>query len=102
MKTITYSQQPYRPAFLRPPVEAALPFVHVAWFAAGSALGFAVPWLFSSVLDLQHDLYYAVYFAFARFEGAAAHCSHTRRSTSRLYARCWRSGVNTSSVIVPS
>jgi hypothetical protein len=37
----------------------------VAWFAAGAAYGFLVPFVFSSVLELQHDVYYGVYFALA-------------------------------------
>lgn len=34
------------------------------WFAAGAGVAFLVPFVFSSVLDLHHDLYLAVYFAF--------------------------------------
>ncbi|MGE5689114.1 MAG: hypothetical protein ACM33B_01005 [Pseudomonadota bacterium] len=33
-----------------------------AWFVFGSALAFLVPYVGVSVLDLQHDLYYLVYF----------------------------------------
>jgi len=55
---------------------AALPALHgiggvnldagtaqLAWFIAGAALGFLIPYLFSSLLGLQHDLYYSIYFA---------------------------------------
>jgi hypothetical protein len=35
----------------------------IAWFAFGSAAGFAIPYLGVSVLGLQHDLYYGAYFA---------------------------------------
>lgn len=35
----------------------------VAWFAFGSGYAFAIPYLGVSVLDLQHDVYYLVYFA---------------------------------------
>ena len=47
------------------PVPRELPQVarHVAWFAVVCAVAFAVPYLGVSVLDLQHDLYYLVYFA---------------------------------------
>lgn len=38
--------------------------VHLGWFAAGAALAFAVPYLGSSVLDLQHDLYLGLYMTF--------------------------------------
>jgi hypothetical protein len=34
------------------------------WFAVGAAAAFLVPFLFSGVLDLHHDVYLAVYFAF--------------------------------------
>jgi len=33
------------------------------WFVAGAALGFLIPYVFSSRLKLQHDLYYSIYFA---------------------------------------
>ena len=34
------------------------------WFAGGAGVAFLVPFVFSSVLDLHHDLYLAIYFAF--------------------------------------
>lgn len=34
------------------------------WFAAGAFAAFLVPFVFSSALDLHHDLYLVVYFAF--------------------------------------
>lgn len=34
------------------------------WFAAGAGVAFLVPFVFSSLLDLHHDVYLAVYFAF--------------------------------------
>ena len=34
------------------------------WFTVGAAAAFFVPFLFSGVLDLHHDVYLAVYFAF--------------------------------------
>jgi hypothetical protein len=39
--------------------------VHVAWFAAGSAIAFAVPFVLTSLLDVNHDAYYGLYFASA-------------------------------------
>ncbi|MEZ4520709.1 MAG: hypothetical protein R3A46_03540 [Thermomicrobiales bacterium] len=36
-----------------------------AWLGAGVTGSFLVPFLFSSLLDLQHDLYYLIYFALA-------------------------------------
>ena len=38
--------------------------VQLRWFAGGAALAFLVPFVFSSLLDLHHDIYLAVYFAF--------------------------------------
>ena len=37
---------------------------HLRWFAAGASAAFLVPFVFSTVLDLDHDLYLAVYFSF--------------------------------------
>jgi hypothetical protein len=34
------------------------------WFAGGAGVAFLVPFVFSSALDLHHDVYLAVYFAF--------------------------------------
>jgi hypothetical protein len=36
---------------------------HLAWFAVVSGFAFLVPYIAVSVLDLQHDLFYLVYFA---------------------------------------
>jgi hypothetical protein len=36
----------------------------LAWFVIGVVTAFLVPFVFSSVLELHHDLYLAVYFAF--------------------------------------
>jgi hypothetical protein len=55
-------------AWLRPvrAVRApAGPAVHVAWLAAGLALGFLVPYVLADVLDLGRDAYYALYSVFA-------------------------------------
>ena len=47
------------------PVARALPqsVRQVAWFTAFCVVGFLVPYLGVSVLDLQHDAYYLAYFA---------------------------------------
>ena len=39
------------------------PARQVLWFSGISLLAFLTPFLFSSLLDLQHDLYYLLYFA---------------------------------------
>ena len=36
---------------------------HSVWFVCGAAVAFFVPYVGVSLLDLQHDLYYLVYFA---------------------------------------
>jgi hypothetical protein len=47
------------------PVPRAIPEAvrHLAWFAVVCAVAFLVPYLAVSVLDLQHDVFYLVYFA---------------------------------------
>ena len=50
---------PYRPLGATPVDARAL---HLGWFAAVALLAFAIPYVFSSLLSLQHDLYYLVYF----------------------------------------
>jgi hypothetical protein len=51
--------------FATPGITAVSPPVHILWFAGGGILGFLVPFLFTSVLSLHHDLYYLIYFAIA-------------------------------------
>jgi hypothetical protein len=36
---------------------------HAAWFAFGNVVAFAIPYIGVSVLDLQHDVFYGLYFA---------------------------------------
>jgi hypothetical protein len=47
------------------PVPRAIPEVvrHLTWFAVVCVVAFLVPYLGVSVFDLQHDLFYLVYFA---------------------------------------
>jgi hypothetical protein len=47
------------------PVPRAIPEAvrHLVWFAVVCAVAFLVPYLAVSVLDLQHDVFYFVYFA---------------------------------------
>jgi len=49
----------------KPVREAAqtTPLAHLAWFGAGLVGAFLIPYVFTSLLDLQHDLYYLLYFA---------------------------------------
>ena len=63
--------------------------VHLGWFAAGSAIAFLAPYVFSSRLELQHDVYYVIYFAVAlAFLGAYA--TTTRADLAGLFRRNWR------------
>src|SRR5574338_1547242 len=45
-------------------IQEHAPTMHLAWFGAGCLLAFTVPLVFTSMLDLQHDAYYLIYFAF--------------------------------------
>jgi hypothetical protein len=36
---------------------------HAGWFAVGATIGFLVPYVGVSLLDMQHDLFYLLYFA---------------------------------------
>ena len=47
----------------RPTIAVPRWLQHVAWFGFGAAIAFLVPFLGVSVLDLQHDVFYLVYFA---------------------------------------
>lgn len=61
---------------------------HTAWFAFGSAVGFAIPYLGVSVLNLQHDLYYGAYFALTLILlGAYARAEHI--AIGDLFKRNW-------------
>jgi hypothetical protein len=49
----------------------------LGWYAAGALIAFLLPFLFSSSLDLNHDLYYLVYFSGAgAFLAVYAHSTH--------------------------
>jgi hypothetical protein len=51
-----------RPGTLRPEMTESR-LQQVTWFVGVSAIAFLVPLVFSSYLELQHDVYYLVYFA---------------------------------------
>jgi hypothetical protein len=61
------------------------------WFGTAVVVGFAVPYVGSSVLDLHHDLYLAVYFAsvLALF---AAYVRSTGLDVRRTLTRHWKLG----------
>ena len=43
-------------------IKPAAGTIHLVWFAAICGVSFLIPQVFSSILDLQHDIYYLVYF----------------------------------------
>ena len=61
------------------------------WFGAAAVVGFAVPYLGSSILELQHDVYLAVYFA-AVLVLFAAYVRTTRLDLPATLTRNWRLG----------
>jgi hypothetical protein len=72
------------------PVPRAIPEVvrHLTWFALVCAIAFVVPYLGVSVLDLQHDLFYLLYFAVTI--GVVAEYVHVERVGVRELFRARR------------
>ena len=73
----------------------AVPSVHpealrqIAWYVAGAAGAFLVPFIFSSELELTHDLYYLVYFA-ASLAFLGIYAEATKTDVVGLFTRQWR------------
>jgi hypothetical protein len=65
---------------------------HLRWFAGGVAAAFLVPFVFSSLLDLHHDIYLAVYFGFVTAL-MALYTHRTQIDVGATVARNWRWGV---------
>lgn len=61
----------------------------LGWFVSGAGIGFLVPFVFSSVLELNHDLYYGVYFSIA-LAFLATYVRATRLDVAKLFAIGWR------------
>jgi hypothetical protein len=61
----------------------------LAWFAAVCVVAFLVPYVGVSVLDLQHDLFYLVYFAVTVFL-VAAYARVEQVEVSTIFRRRWR------------
>jgi hypothetical protein len=61
------------------------------WFGAAAVVGFAVPYLGSSILELQHDVYLALYFA-AVVALFAAYVRSTRLDLRATLTRHWKLG----------
>ena len=66
--------------------------VQLRWFGAAAVVGFAVPLVGSTLLDLQHDLYLGVYFA-AVLCLFAAYVSATQLDVRATLGRHWKLGV---------
>lgn len=66
--------------------------VQLRWFAAAAVVGFAVPFVASSVLELQHDVYLGVYFA-AILGLFAAYSVTTQLDLRETFSRHWKLGV---------
>jgi hypothetical protein len=72
------------------PVPRAIPEAarHLAWFAGVCGVAFLVPYLGVSVLDLQHDLFYLVYFAIT-IALVAAYVRVERVDVVAIFRRRW-------------
>lgn len=66
--------------------------LQLRWFAAAAALGFTVPFIGSSVLGLQHDIYLGIYFA-AVLAFFAAYTTLTELDLRATLTRHWRLSV---------
>jgi hypothetical protein len=79
MTTLSHAQPAVVPHWLR----------HVAWYVFVAAVAFLVPFVGVSVLDLQHDLYYLLYFSTT----AALLLTYVRSEhvdVRRILAHAWR------------
>jgi hypothetical protein len=73
------------------PVPRAIPEAvrHLAWFAEVCVVAFLVPYLGVSVLDLQHDVFYLVYFAIT-IALVATYVRVERVDVVAIFGRRWR------------
>jgi hypothetical protein len=62
------------------------------WYAAAAVIGFVVPYLGSSLLTLQHDLYLGIYFAVV-ITMLAAYVWHTELDLRAAFTRHWKLGL---------
>lgn len=77
------------PARERDVVDLGRPFVHLAWFAGGIVLAFAAPYLLTSVVSLQHDVYYLMYFG-AVLSFLYLYVRLTAAEVRAVFIRNWR------------
>jgi len=73
------------------PVPRAIPEVarHLVWFAGVCVVAFLIPYLGVSVLDLQHDLFYLVYFA-VTIALVASYVRVEHVDVAEIFRRRWR------------
>jgi hypothetical protein len=62
------------------------------WFAGAAIFSFAVPFVFSSLLGLPHDVYLGIYFALV-LVGFAAYASDTQLNLRETIKRHWKVGL---------
>jgi hypothetical protein len=62
------------------------------WYAAAAGVGFAVPFVGSSLLELQHDVYLGIYFVVV-LTVLTAYVVATRLDVSATVRRQWKLGV---------
>src|SRR5687768_9260783 len=65
---------------------------HLRWFVAGAGAAFLVPFVFSSLLELHHDLYLAIYFGFV-IGLMTLYVRQTHIDVRELLSRNWRWGL---------
>ncbi len=66
--------------------------VQLRWFATAAAVGFAVPFVGSSLLGLKHDVYLGVYFV-SVLALWAAYAVSTQLNLRETFRRHWKLGV---------
>jgi len=71
---------------------------HAVWFAAVCGVAFLIPYLGVSVLDLQHDVFYLVYFAIT-FALIAAYVRVEHVDVGAIFRRRWRWSVGIGAVV---
>jgi hypothetical protein len=73
------------------PVPRVVPEVvrHLAWFAFVCVVAFLVPYLGVSVLDLQHDVFYLLYFA-VTVAVVATYVRAEQVDLAKIFRRRWR------------
>src|SRR6476661_397322 len=76
----------------RPNVDEQRWTLQLRWFAAAAVVGFAVPFVGSSLLGLQHDVYLGVYFL-AVLALCTAYTVGTGLDLRETFTRHWKLGV---------